>query len=105
MIINHNISSIFSKHRVKYNDSNVTKNLEKVRTPSLVLLAANDKVVDNKGVVKAIDRFSRRHVIIEYPSEHIIFFGPSKDDLVADIIDFINHIPAKECSSVYVKAY
>jgi len=86
-------------------DRYIRKSPEKVRTPSLVLMAANDKIVNNSEVAKYIDRFSRRHVIIEYPSEHIIFFGQSKDNLISDIIDFINNMPKKECPSVNIKAY
>ena len=42
MIINHNISAIFSKHRVKYNDSNVTRNLEKVSSGLRINRAGDD---------------------------------------------------------------
>jgi len=42
MIINHNLSAIFSDHRVKFNDRAVTKNLEKVSSGLRINRAGDD---------------------------------------------------------------
>ena len=42
MIINHNLSAIFANHRVKYNDNNLQKNLEKVSSGLRINRAGDD---------------------------------------------------------------
>ncbi len=72
-------------------NAHVLKNLEKVRTPSLVLLAEKDQVVDTKETRKSFSRFAKSPKFIEYmDSEHTIFFGESKKQLIEDIINFIS---------------
>ncbi len=54
-------------------------------------------MVDNAETEKTLGRFAEGQEIIEYPeSEHVIFFGSSRDDLVSDIIEFINHLAPTE---------
>ncbi len=42
MIINHNLSAIFTNHRVKFNDNNLSKNLEKVSSGLRINRAGDD---------------------------------------------------------------
>lgn len=74
-------------------DSYISKNSNKVNIPSLVLLAGKDQIVDNEETKKAFQRFGQKPEIIEYhDSEHVIFFGQSRNKLVFDIVGFINRI-------------
>jgi esterase/lipase len=71
-------------------DLYISKNSDKVKTPSLVLLAGKDRIVDNVKTKMAFQRFDRKPKLIEYPeSEHVIFFGLSKNKLTTDIVNFI----------------
>lgn len=71
-------------------DAYISKNLDKLTTPSLALLAGNDRVVNNKRTKKQLHEFARKPKIIEYPqSDHVIFFGQSKKEMTADIINFL----------------
>lgn len=72
-------------------NSYILKNLEKITTPSLVLLAEKDQVVNNYETRKTLEKFGKKPEIIQYiDSEHTIFFGESKKQLIEDIIDFIS---------------
>ncbi len=74
-------------------NSYILKNLDKVKIPSIALLAERDRVVDNIKTRKTLTKFAKRPEIIEYPdSEHVIYFGPSKGQLISDVIDFIKRI-------------
>ncbi len=74
-------------------NSYILKNLDKVSIPSIALLAERDRVVDNIKTRKTLMKFAKRPEIIEYPdSEHIIYFGSSKGQLISDVIDFIKRI-------------
>ena len=71
-------------------DSYILKNSDKVKIPSLVLLAGNDQIVDNAKTKMAFQRFDQKPKIIEYlNSEHVIFFGHEKNQLTTDIVDFL----------------
>jgi len=71
-------------------DLYISKNLEKVTTPSLALLADNDRVVNNKNTLKALNKFGQKPKIIRYPdSDHVIFFGKSKDEMKRDILNYL----------------
>lgn len=71
-------------------NSYILKNLEKITTPSLVLLAEKDQVVDNEATKKTLQKFGKKPEIIQYmDSEHTIFFGSSKNKLIEDIVNFI----------------
>lgn len=71
-------------------DAYISKNLDKLTTPSLALLAGNDRVVNNKSAEKQLHKFAQKPKIIEYPeSDHVIFFGKSKNEMTADIINFL----------------
>jgi len=70
--------------------SYVLRNLGKLRTRSIVLLAGKDQIVDNVRTRKAFSRFGERPEIIEYSnSEHVLFFGASKAELICDMTAFI----------------
>lgn len=72
-------------------DRFVKKNLNNQTTASLVLFAGKDRVVNNDKTKEMLAKFAHRPKIIEYPSsEHVIFFGPSKNRLISDIIRFTN---------------
>jgi alpha-beta hydrolase superfamily lysophospholipase len=74
-------------------DSYISKNSDKVKIPSLVLLAGKDQIVDNAKTKMAFQRFDQKPKIIEYhESEHVIFFGRAKNKLTGDIADFIQSI-------------
>lgn len=71
-------------------NSYILKNLEKITTPFLVLLAEKDQVVNNYETRKTFEKFGKKPEIIQYiDSEHTIFFGSSKDKLIEDIVNFI----------------
>jgi alpha-beta hydrolase superfamily lysophospholipase len=71
-------------------DSYIFKNFDKVKIPSLVLLAGKDQIVDNAKTKMAFSKFGRKSKIIEYhESEHVIFFGQAMAKLTSDIISFI----------------
>jgi len=87
-------SDFYQAKKIK---SYISKHLCNVRTPSLVLLAERDQVVDNAETEKTLGGFAQGQEITEYPeSEHVIFFGSSRDDLVSDIIEFINRLAPTE---------
>jgi alpha-beta hydrolase superfamily lysophospholipase len=74
-------------------DSYISKNSDKVKIPSLVLLAGKDRIVDNAKTKLAFQKFDQKPKIIEYlESEHVIFFGQAKNKLTDDIADFIQSI-------------
>lgn len=69
----------------------ILKNLDKIRVPSIVFLAEKDQVVNNYETRKTLEKFGKKPKIIEYmDSEHTIFFGSSKKQIIDDIIDFIS---------------
>ncbi len=71
-------------------DFYISRNLRKITTPSLVCLAGNDQIVNNKKTKKTLKKFGKKPELIEYPkSEHTIFFGFYKDQLIEDIVKFI----------------
>ncbi|MBW8016953.1 MAG: alpha/beta hydrolase [Planctomycetes bacterium] len=71
-------------------DLYISKNLDKVTTPSLALLAGKDRVVNNKKTIKALNKFGQKPKIIEYPeSDHVIFFGKSKNEMRRDILNYL----------------
>jgi len=70
--------------------SRVRQNLHLVKVPSIVFLAGRDQVVDNAATRRTFMRFAQKPKFVEYPeSEHIIFLGPAKQALVADVRRFI----------------
>ena len=71
-------------------DNYISKNIEKVTTLSLALLAGKDRVVNINKTMKTMNNFRQKPKIIEYPdSDHVIFFGKSKDEMRRDIINFL----------------
>jgi len=71
-------------------DLYISKNLEKVTIPSLALLAGKDRIVNNKKTLKALNKFGQKPKIIRYPdSDHVIFFGKSKDEMKRDILNYL----------------
>lgn len=71
-------------------DLYISKKLGKVTTPSLALLAGKDQVVNNKKTLKALSKFGQKPKIIEYPnSDHVIFFGRSRDGMKRDILNYL----------------
>ena len=71
-------------------ESYILKNSDKVKIPSLVLLAGKDQIVDKKKKKMTFQRFGQKPKIIEYhESEHVIFFGQAKNKLISDIANFI----------------
>jgi alpha-beta hydrolase superfamily lysophospholipase len=71
-------------------DAYISKNLANLTTPSLALLAGNDRIINNKKTKKQLHKFARKPKIIEYPeSDHVIFFGQSKNEMTADIMNFL----------------
>jgi len=70
--------------------SYVLRRLDEVHVPSIVFLAGKDLIVDNAAVRRTFMKFASKPQIVEYAdSEHIIFFGSSKQRLISDILDFI----------------
>jgi len=68
----------------------ISKNLEKMKTPSLALLAGNDRIVNNHKTMDILNKFKQQPKIIEYPdSDHVIFFGKSKEEMQRDILNFL----------------
>jgi len=68
----------------------VLHHLHEVSIPSAAFLAGKDQVVDNAPTRQALLQFSRKPYIVEYPdSEHIIFFGSTKDRLITDMLNLI----------------
>ncbi|MGC9309571.1 MAG: alpha/beta fold hydrolase [Candidatus Nanoarchaeia archaeon] len=65
---------------------------EHIETPSLVVLAGDDEIVDNQATKAFFRGFSRKPEIITYPkSDHIIFFNPvHRSRLVEDLNRFVN---------------
>lgn len=71
-------------------DLYISKNLDKLTTRSLVLLAGRDRVVDIKKTLKILDKFGQQPKVIEYPdSDHVIFFGKSKEEMTRDILNYL----------------
>lgn len=74
-------------------DLYISRNLDKVATASLALLAGKDRVVNNKKTMKALHEFRRKPKIIEYPdSDHVIFFGESKEEMTVDVLNFLRQL-------------
>ncbi|MBE0534613.1 MAG: alpha/beta fold hydrolase [Phycisphaerae bacterium] len=70
--------------------SYVLRHLPKVHMPSIVFLAEKDQIVDNAATRRTFMNFARPPQIVEYSgSEHIIFFGRSKERLISDIMEFV----------------
>ncbi len=67
----------------------IKQNLDKIKIPSLVLLASSDDIIDIKKTKKTLRKFGKPPKIIEYPGEHTIFFGSPKNQMIKDIVKFI----------------
>lgn len=68
----------------------ILKNLNKIKTPSLVLLAEKDRVLNLEKTKRIFATFAKKPKIIIYPnSQHVIFFGEAKQKLESDILDYI----------------
>ena len=79
--------------QAKKMDLYISKNSDKIKIPSVVLLAGKDRIVDNVKTKMAFQRFGKPPTIIEYrESEHVIFFGQAKHNLTADIANFIDSV-------------
>lgn len=67
------------------------KDLDKIKIPSLVLLAFNDSIINIEKTKKTIRKFGKKPEIIEYPTEHTIFFDGEciMPKFIKDIIEFI----------------
>lgn len=77
-------------YQAKRINAYILKNLSKLKTPSLVLLAEKDRVVNLEKTKQIIAKFAKKPKIIEYPdSQHVIFFGRAKQKLESDIINYI----------------
>jgi nucleoside-diphosphate-sugar epimerase/alpha-beta hydrolase superfamily lysophospholipase len=73
--------------------SHISRNLEKINVPTLVLLAQRDQIVDNIATKQTLRKFAAKPEIIEYAgSEHALLLGDSKDRMVADIIAFLKRL-------------
>ena len=73
--------------------SYISKNLEKIDVPTLVLLAQRDQIVDNIATKQTLRRFAAKPEIIEYAgSEHALLLGDSRDRMVADITAFLKRL-------------
>ncbi|MCF7954697.1 MAG: lysophospholipase [Phycisphaerae bacterium] len=71
-------------------DLYISKNLDKMTTPSLALLAGKDRVINIKKTLKVLNKFKQKPKIIEYPdSDHVIFFGKSRDEMKRDILNYL----------------
>jgi len=69
---------------------NVRRNLNRIKVPSLVLLAQKDKIVDIDKTKTTLDSFGKKPKIIEYPSDHTIFFdNNTTPKFLNDISEFI----------------
>jgi len=73
------------------NDNCVLKNLNKIKTKSLVILAGNDEIVDNEKTKEVLAKFGKKSKIVEYPNyrHNTLFFGEYKNRAVIDILNFI----------------
>jgi len=68
----------------------ILKNLNKIKTPSLVLLAEKDRVLNIEKTKEIVAAFAKKPKIIIYPnSQHVIFFAKAKQKLKSDILDYI----------------
>lgn len=69
----------------------VNKNLNRITAPSLVLLAEKDKIVDNKKTKQTLEKFGKMPEVIEYPTDHTIFFSGelTTNKFIKDIEEFI----------------
>ncbi|MBW8035592.1 MAG: alpha/beta hydrolase [Planctomycetes bacterium] len=68
----------------------ILKNLNKIKTPSLVLLAEKDQILNLEKTKRIFASFTKKPKTIIYPnSQHVIFFAEAKQKLESDILDYI----------------
>ena len=62
-----------------------------VRVPVLLLLAGQDRIIDNARVRHFVERFaSTDKEVIEYPeAHHTLEFEPERDRIIADLIGWL----------------
>ena len=77
-------------YQAKKINTYILKNLNKIKTSSLVLLAEKDQVLNIEKTKTIFASFAKKSKTIIYPnSQHVIFFAKAKQKLQSDILDYI----------------
>ncbi len=65
-----------------------------IRCPLLLMLAGGDRIIDNQATRRYFERFASSHrQLIEYPdAQHTLEFEASRDQFVADLIDWLDSV-------------
>jgi alpha-beta hydrolase superfamily lysophospholipase len=66
-----------------------------VRVPTLLLLAGQDRIIDNERTRRIAARFPGPLEVIEYPEgQHTLEFEPDPEPFIRDVIAWLNHLSA-----------
>ncbi len=66
-----------------------------VRVPSLVMLAGQDRIVDNQRIRRLVKRFPGPCTIIEYPeAHHTLEFEPRPEVFAGDLLAWLDQVPS-----------
>lgn len=58
--------------------------------PAILFLAEKDEILDNSAVVMFLKKYFKNLRVISYPdSRHGLFFEPKKEELVADLVNWV----------------
>lgn len=65
-----------------------------VRVPTLLMLAGQDRIVDNQRIRRLAARFPGPCTILDYPeAHHTLEFEPRPEVFVGDLIDWLQRLP------------